>query len=82
MCEIGACHCVMHVSIKEPTKFVMMFDPIIQVLIPVSGSKLCGLLKSNATVRNGEWEVDSVVLKFNNRPEEICLLDNTKMDGC
>ena len=29
----------------------------------------------SATVREGKWQVDRVVLKFNNTTEELCLLE-------
>ena len=51
---------------------------ILQVLIPISGSKTSGMLQSCATVRNGKWEVDSVALKFNNRYDEIVIIDRTQ----
>ena len=53
----------------------------LQVMIPVSGSKSSGMLRSNATVRNGKWEVDSVVLRFNNTTHEIVLVDNAVGDN-
>ncbi len=41
------------------------------VFIPVCGSKSKGQVRSNATVRNGKWELDKVVLELKDRPEYL-----------
>ena len=47
-----------------------------QVFIPVRGSKSKGQIRSYASVRNGKWELDKVVLELKNRPEKsINILD-------
>ena len=50
----------------------------VQVLIPVRGSKTTGQVRSIATVRNGKWELDTVVLEFKGRPEKLVIIDNDK----
>ena len=50
----------------------------VQVLIPVSGSKTAGHLRSNATFRNHKWELDSVVLEFKGRTFKLTIVDSSK----
>lgn len=53
------------------------FYPPIQVLIPVHGSQTAGQLRSNATHRQGKWELDLVQLEFKGRPEVVVIVDRT-----
>ena len=48
---------------------------ILQVLIPVSGSKAAGYLRSKATFQHGKWELDSVVLEFKGRPHKLTIVN-------
>ena len=48
----------------------------VQVLIPVRGSKTTGQVRSIATVRNGKWELDTVVLEFKGRPEKLVIVES------
>jgi len=47
-----------------------------QLLIPVSGSKAAGYLRTKATFQFGRWELDSVVLEFRGRPQTLTIVDN------
>ena len=47
-----------------------------QILIPVSGSKAAGHLRTQATFQSGRWELDSVVLEFKGRPQTLTIVDN------
>lgn len=48
----------------------------VQVLIPVRGSKATGQVRSIATVRNGKWQLDTVVLEFKGRPEKLIIVES------
>ena len=47
-----------------------------QILIPVSGSKAAGHLRTQATFQSGRWELDSVVLEFKGRPQTLTIVDS------
>ena len=47
-----------------------------QVMIPVSGSRSAGYLKSKASFRFGRWELESVRLEFKGRPQTLTIVEN------
>ena len=53
-----------------------MIPSLPQILIPVSGSKAAGHLRTQATFQSGRWELDSVVLEFKGRPQTLTIVDN------
>lgn len=50
----------------------------VQVLIPVSGTRSSGFLRSNSSFRLGKWELDSVILEFKGRPQSLTIVDTTR----
>ncbi len=50
-----------------------------QVFIPVRGSKSKGQIRSNATVRNGKWELDGIVLELKDRRARALISCRTEL---
>ena len=50
----------------------------VQVLIPVSGKRSAGQLRSTAIFRDGQWHLTHLVLEFNGRTEKLIIIDNRK----
>ena len=48
---------------------------IIQVLIPVSGKRSAGQLRSTAIFRDGQWHLTHLVLEFSGRTEKIVIIE-------
>ena len=51
---------------------------LMQVLIPVTGSKASGHLRSKATFTAQRWQLDSVVLEFKGRTDKLTIFDGSK----
>ena len=47
----------------------------IQVLIPVSGKRSAGQLRSTAILREGQWHLTHLVLEFSGRTEKIIIIE-------
>jgi len=62
--------------LKKKTEFPPPPPSPFQLLIPVSGSKAAGYLRTKATFQFGRWELDSVVLEFRGRPQTLTIVDN------
>lgn len=51
---------------------------IVQVLIPVSGRRSAGHLRSTAVFRDGQWHLTHLVLEFKGRTQKLVISDNRK----
>ena len=65
-----------HVSLPSVSLYVPA--SLHQVLIPVSGRRSAGYLRSTASFRDGRWELDTVVLEFKGKPQTLTIVNNSK----
>ena len=45
------------------------------MLIPVSGKRSAGQLRSTAIFRDGQWHLTHLVLEFSGRTEKLIIID-------
>ena len=51
------------------------YSPTHQVVIPVSGRRSAGVLRSTSVFRDGQWQLTNLVLEFRGRTEKLVVLD-------
>ena len=65
------CTCIYYVSL-------LLYSIMVQVLIPVSGRRSTGHLRSTTLFRDGHWHLTHLVLEFRGRTEKLVILDDSE----
>ena len=65
------CICIYYVTL-------LLYSIVVQVLIPVSGRRSAGHLRSTDLFRDGHWHLTHLVLEFRGRTEKLIILDDSE----